>query len=262
MIIARIEWHGETMWAERADEDLYRLDGDRFAPRRSEKLGQYVAAKVLAPIEQTNKIIGLLDNFDGRKGREGPGLFIKPYSTVIADRDDIVWPVTAGSVNFEVELAVVIGKRAKNVAKAKALDYVWGYSVANDMTSFATLMVDGQGSLSTRFKLFDNFLPLGPSIVTGLNVENLRLTSRLNGELKQDANTAQMAFGVAETIAWVSAVMSLEAGDVISMGTPVGFADMAPGDTIECTIEDIGTLTNRLVRNTCAQPPGVGAKKH
>ena len=247
MRIARVEWAGETRWAEVEGASLHALERGREGWVRAGALGPLDQARLLAPIEPHNKIIGLLDNFSGRKARRGPGLFLKPMSAVIGPGDDIRWPDGVPAVNFEAELAVVIGRRAKGVSAAEALDHVLGYTIANDMTSFPTLMEDGPASLSTRFKLFDNFLPLGPWIVTDLNPDRLSLTATLNGELKQDANTADMAFGVAETVAWISAVMTLEPGDVISMGTPPGFVEMQRGDVVTCCIEGIGALENPLV---------------
>jgi 2-keto-4-pentenoate hydratase/2-oxohepta-3-ene-1,7-dioic acid hydratase in catechol pathway len=143
---------------------------------------------------------------------------------------------------------VVIGRRARNISEADALDHVLGYTVTNDVTSFSALSEDGVQSLSLRFKLYDTFLPIGPRIVCDIDVSDRRLTARLNGEIKQDVSTADMSFQVAETVAWASSVMTLNAGDIISMGTPPGFCDMREGDVVECEIEGVGVLRNRVRR--------------
>ena len=246
MKLARVRWNEETLWVAVEGEILYRIEGERFAASgRGPKLGPLTRATILPPIEPHNKVIGLLGNYGAKGERKGPGVFVKPNSAVIGQGQDMVWPRGVGSVGFEAELAVVVGKRAKYLSRDIALDHVLGYTIGNDATSFAVAKEDGRGS--TRFKSFDTFFPVGPWIATGLDGDNLHLTSRLNGVTKQDASTSQMAFGVAEALAWVTSIMTLEPGDMISMGTPPGYTDMAPGDLIECEIEGIGVLANRLV---------------
>ena len=246
MKLARVRWNEETLWVAVEGEILYRIEGERFAASgRGPKLGPLAQATILPPIEPHNKVIGLLGNYGAKGERKGPGVFVKPNSAVIGQGQNMVWPRGVGSVGFEAELAVVVGKRAKYLSRDNALDHVLGYTIANDATSFAVAKEDGRGS--TRFKSFDTFFPVGPWIVTGLDGDDLHLTSRLNGVTKQDASTSQMAFGVAEALAWVTSIMTLEPGDMISMGTPPGYTDMAPGDLIECEIEGIGVLANRLV---------------
>ena len=158
-------------------------------------------------------------------------------------------------VDYEVELAVVIGKTAKDVATADALDYVLGYTVANDVSARRWQGVRGSGQW-VRGKSFDTFCPLGPELVTADELgdpQNLRLTCRLNGRLMQDANTSDMIFSVAELISFLSTGMTLLPGTVILTGTPsgVGFTRqppiyLMPGDTIEAAIEGIGTLKNSV----------------
>lgn len=231
-----------------------RIEGDAAIPvaidAPSRDLGPAIGSiggfRLLAPIEPHNKVIGLLDNFDGKKDRKGPGLFLKPNTAIIATGDPIIWPEQLAAINFEAELAVVIGRTARNVPMADALDHVLGYTISNDVTSFPALMEDGPASLSTRFKLYDSFLPLGPWIETDAEPGNLALSSSLNGEVRQQANTGDMAFSVAETVCWISQVMTLNPGDVISMGTPPGFVPMARGDVVQCRIGGIGILENRV----------------
>jgi 2-keto-4-pentenoate hydratase/2-oxohepta-3-ene-1,7-dioic acid hydratase in catechol pathway len=243
MKFARVHWMGQPVWVEIEGDRMYRLGGSPFnAPRRGEFLGAITNARLLAPIEQHNKIIGLLGNYGSKGKRAGPGFFVKPNSAVVAQGDPIVKGPRTPSINFESELGVVIGRRAKNVPLASALDHVFGYTIVNDVTSFPVQREDG--NLSTRFKAFDTFCPIGPWIVTGLDGQRLRVVSQLNGAKKQDTPTSEMAFSVAECIAWISAALTLEPGDVISTGTPPGNAEMQPGDIIECEIEGIGVLRN------------------
>jgi 2-keto-4-pentenoate hydratase/2-oxohepta-3-ene-1,7-dioic acid hydratase in catechol pathway len=247
MKIARIEWRGAPVWSEVDGDAVYRLEGERFgAWRRGQALGRLAEARLLAPIEPANKIAGLLGNYGSKGKRAGPGFFFKPYSAVIAPGEAIVKTPRTPAINFEAELGVVIGRRAKDVPESSALDYVLGYTIVNDVTCFPVQKEDG--ALSSRFKAFDTFCPAGPWIVTGLDGGRLRLTSRLNGVTKQDISTGQMAFSVAEVIAWISAAVTLEPGDLISTGTPPGNAEMEPGDVIECEIEGIGVLRNPVAR--------------
>ena len=244
MRIARLQRpDGGSQWVELVDDHIYELIGDRFEkPQRGRQLDT-AHWRVLAPIEPHNKIIALLGNFMGRGERKGPGFFFKPLSAVIGHGDDIVQPANISKFNFEAELGVVIGRQASRVSVERAMEYVWGYTIVNDVTSFPLMEEDGP--LSSRWKAYDTFCPLGPSIVrTAKNPAELRLRARLNGEVKQDVPLANMDFSVPEVVAWASSAVTLRPGDVISMGTPPGFADMNPGDVIECEIESIGVLRN------------------
>lgn len=247
MKYAKVEHQGRQFWGEIVDDIIHELSEDEKGWAPNGTTASLDEVRLLAPLATHNKVIGLLDNFDGRKGRKGPGLFLKPQSAMIAHGDPIHWPAGVEQVTFEAELGVVIARSAKAVSEADALDCVGGYTITNDMTSFSVMAEDGQGSLSSRFKMYDDFMPIGPWIVTGLDPENLKLSSYLNDVLHQSASTADMAFSVRETIAWISSVMTLEPGDVISMGTPPGFAPMSRNDVVRCEIEGIGALENRLI---------------
>jgi 2-keto-4-pentenoate hydratase/2-oxohepta-3-ene-1,7-dioic acid hydratase in catechol pathway len=245
MKLARVLWHGKPIWAIIEGATAYRLAGDRFAKsRKGPPIAKAGRLRLLAPIDPTNKIIGMLGNFGARGNRRGPGLFLKPNSTVIGHKDTVVQPSPDLPVHFEAELGVVIGRRAKNVPEAKALSHVLGYTIVNDATTFPALKEDGGPSV--RFKIYDTFCPIGPWIVTGIDAGDLRLTSRLNGRICQDISTMEMCFTMAEVISWVTSVMTLHPGDIITMGTPPGNAEMRPGDRIECAIEQIGVLANRV----------------
>lgn len=193
-------------------------------------------------------------NFEANKP-EYPVFFTKPYTAILAPEGEIVIDKDFSTqIDWEAELAVVIGVGGRNIKEKDALKHVFGYTCANDVTAR-----DLQKSHEQWFigKSFDTSMPLGPWIVTAneiANPQSLNLTLRVNGEVKQQANTSQMLFSIAEQIAWLSKGITLEPGDIISTGTPsgVGFARNPPeflkaGDTVEVEIERIGTLRNKVV---------------
>src|SRR5687767_13019908 len=192
------------------------------------------------------KIIGIGQNYRAHAAEMGKGIpeeplmFLKPRSALLADGGQIVRP-PYDQVHFEGELGVVIGQRARSVARERALDYVMGLTCVNDVTVRDLQKKDGQW---TRAKGFDTFCPLGPRIVAGLDPSNLRITTRVNGVVKQDSSTSDLIFDVPSLIAFVSQHMTLEPGDVISTGTPSGVGPLSPGDVVEVEIEGIGVLRN------------------
>ncbi|HEV1996766.1 MAG TPA: fumarylacetoacetate hydrolase family protein [Candidatus Dormibacteraeota bacterium] len=172
-----------------------------------------------------------------------PLLFLKPPSSIVWSGADVVYPPQTTNLQYEAELAVVIGGRCRNVADADALLYVRGFTCANDVTARDLQQGDAQW---TRGKGFDTFCPLGPRIVAGIDPSHLRVTMRLNGETRQDGNTADMIFPVARLISYISAVMTLEPEDVILTGTPHGVGPVQRGDLMEVEVEGIGILSNRV----------------
>lgn len=180
----------------------------------------------------------------GKPMPDEPLIFIKPASAIIKDGDDIVYPEMSKRVDYEGELAVVIGKKAKNVSAGKAGEYIFGYTIMNDVTARDLQAKDVQ---YTRAKSFDTFAPIGPWIETELTPENLSIKTSVNGVLKQDGTTADMQFSVYQIISFVSQVMTLLPGDVISTGTPPGIGPMDRGDSVEVEIRGIGKLHNRIV---------------
>ena len=173
-----------------------------------------------------------------------PLIFLKPSTAVIGPDEQIVLPHDSRRVDYEAELGVVIGKKAKGVAQDSAGDFILGYTCVNDVTERYAQREDGQW---TRAKGYDTFAPLGPGIATGLDPDDLTLETYLNGELRQSARTSDLIFGVAELISYISNIMTLLPGDVIATGTPAGIARMNPGDVVEVRIEGIGTLRNPVV---------------
>ncbi len=184
---------------------------------------------------------------------EKPILFSKARSCIVKNMENIVYPSEVKELDYEVELAVVIGKRMKKVPEDIAFDYIYGYTIMNDISAR-----DIQNSESQwyRSKSFDTFGPMGPAIVAKSEIpdpQNLNLKSYVNGELRQNGNTSDMIFGVYRLISYISRSITLEAGDLISTGTPSGVGIfmrekklLQPGDTIICEIEKIGKLENKI----------------
>lgn len=173
-----------------------------------------------------------------------PIIFLKPSTAVIGTGAPIIYPPQSKRVDYEAELGVVMGRKAFRVSEDSALDYVFGYTCANDVTARDKQPAHGQW---TYAKGFDTFCPLGPVIKTGIdNPENLRLKGYLNEELVQETSTADHLFSVAQIIAFVSGCMTLLPGDVILTGTPAGIGPLAPGDRYRVEIEEIGVLENQV----------------
>jgi 2-keto-4-pentenoate hydratase/2-oxohepta-3-ene-1,7-dioic acid hydratase in catechol pathway len=193
------------------------------------------------------KIIGIGQNYRAHAAEMGKGIpeeplmFLKPLSAVIVDGAAIERPAGYERVDFEGELGVVIGKRARRVSREQALDYVEGYTIVNDVTVRDLQKKDGQW---TRAKGFDTFCPIGPRVVPGLDPSKLHLTTRVNGVVKQDSPTSDLIFDVPTLISFVSQHMTLEPGDIISTGTPSGVGNLNPGDVVEIEISGIGVLRN------------------
>jgi 2-keto-4-pentenoate hydratase/2-oxohepta-3-ene-1,7-dioic acid hydratase in catechol pathway len=204
--------------------------------------------KLLAPVTPS-KVVCVGRNYRehaaelGNKMPDEPLLFLKAPSAVIASGDAIQLPKASQQVEHEGELGVVIGKLARNVT-ANPLDYVFGFTCVNDVTARDLQRKDVQ---FTRGKSFDTFCPVGPWIETELDPANVEVTTRLNGELKQKGNTADMAFPVAFLIQYISEIMTLYPGDLIATGTPAGVSRMKHGDTVAVEVAGIGVLTNHVI---------------
>ena len=180
----------------------------------------------------------------GNKMPDEPLLFLKAPSAVIASDDEIELPRASQQVEHEGELGVVIGRLARKIpAKDDPLSYVFGYTCVNDVTARDLQRKDVQ---FTRGKSFDTFCPVGPWIETEIDPRSVTVQTRLNGEVKQKGNTADMAFPVAFLIRYISEIMTLYPGDLIATGTPAGVSRMQPGDTVEVEVTGIGILRNRI----------------
>lgn len=215
----------------------------------------------LAPVPRPGKIVCVGLNYhdhaeeQNEEVPEKPMLFSKSPTSVTHPGRPIVHPPNVSQVDYEVELAFVIGKSAKNISEEDALDYVSGYTVLNDISARDAQFEDGQ---FFRGKSYDTFAPMGPVIETGdeFDPNDLSVELRVNGETKQASSTAEFIFSVEELVAYLSRVMTLEPGDVVSTGTPGGvgiFSDppdlLEPGDKVAAEIENIGSLENTVVNH-------------
>lgn len=174
-----------------------------------------------------------------------PLIFLKPPTAVIGPDDKIILPRDSKRVDYEGELGVVIGKKAKDVPEEKAKEHILGYTCFNDVSERFAQREDGQW---TRAKGYDTFAPIGPWVETDVDPDDLKLETYLNGELRQSARTSDLIFGVSKLVNFVSQVMTLLPGDVIATGTPSGIGPMNAGDIVEVRIEKIGTLRNLVVK--------------
>lgn len=202
--------------------------------------------KLHAPLVP-NQIIGIGANYVSAKTDlpetlpEIPVFFFKPVSSVIGPEENIVIPEGIEQVKFESELAVVIGKEAKDVPESEVLDYVFGYTIGNDVTAPQFFHSDGHWTVG---KSFDTFTPLGPVIETDLDPFQVKVEAKLNGEEKQNSSTELMIIPIRKMISYLTNVMTLKPGDVILTGSPVGAEMVGSGDVIECKIKEVGTLRN------------------
>ncbi len=207
--------------------------------------------RLLAPVIPRSKVIGIGRNYADHAAELAnavpaePLMFLIPNTAVVGPGDPVVMPRQSAQVDYEGELAVVIGKIAKDVRVQDALECVWGYTVANDVTARDLQKSDGQWA---RAKGFDSFCPLGPWVETELDPSGLRLVTRLDGAVVQDGTTADMVHDVAALIAYASAAFTLLPGDVILTGTPAGVGPVSPGQRVSVEIEGIGVLDNPFVR--------------
>ncbi len=231
------------------DEGTFRaLEGDVFGAWRA---GAEVAAPsaVLAPVVPS-KIVCIGLNYKDHAAEQGkplpaePLIFLKPSTAVVAPGEPIVLPEGVGRVDYESELAVVIGRRATAVSEDEALSHVLGYTCMNDVTARDLQKKDGR---YTRAKGFDSFAPLGPCIATGLSPDALDVTGLLGGQVRQQSNTRELIFPVPRLISYISRIMTLLPGDIVSTGTPAGIGPLQAGDTFEVRVQGVGSLCNPVV---------------
>ena len=218
-------------------------------PKSGEPVFALEEVKLLAPVEPS-KIVCVGRNYRehaaelGNKMPDEPLLFLKAPSAVIGPDDDIELPSASRQVEHEGELGVVIAKTARHIIEYEdVFEYILGYTCVNDVTARDLQRKDVQ---FTRGKSFDTFCPVGPWIVSELNPASVTVTTRLNGEVKQNGNTRDMAFGVAFLIRYISAIMTLYPGDLIATGTPAGVSRMKHGDVVEVEVGGVGILRNQV----------------
>jgi 2-keto-4-pentenoate hydratase/2-oxohepta-3-ene-1,7-dioic acid hydratase in catechol pathway len=250
MKIYRFEHGKRPLYGVLKGENLLPISGSIFGEFRVQKRSLPISrVTLLSPVEPT-KIVGVGRNYREHSREMGnplpkePLLFLKPPSAVIGPNDAILYPEGAQRVDFEGELAVIIKKETRRLAEdADVAEFVLGYACFNDVTARDLQVKDVQ---FTRAKSFDTFASIGPCIAVGIDTSRLRIKTFLNGKLRQSGSTRNMVFPVPFLIRYVSHIMTLYPGDVITTGTPDGVGPMSPGDRVDIQIESIGTLSNMV----------------
>ena len=252
--IYRLDLHGARRYAAERGGRLRLVEGDLFGEY---SLGEEVAhgrvpddlpagTRVLAPV-LPSKIVGVGLNYRDHARETGlaipsePVIFLKPPTAVVGPGDSIHIPAGAGRVDFEAELGIVIGRRARHVPRARALDHVLGYTCVNDVTARDQ---QTRGVQWSQCKGYDTFAPLGPCVAVGLDASSLAVEAWVNGERRQASTTRELIFPVDVLIEFISSVMTLLPGDVISTGTPAGIGPLAAGDVVQVRVEGVGDLIN------------------
>ena len=244
-------WDGNKVSHGSVENDIiWTIEGDLYGHfTLSNKSLNLNEVQLLAPCEPTKIICIGLNYHDHAKEMnlpipKEPIVFLKPPSSVTGSGTNIVYPPQCTRMDYEAELAIVMGSVTKNIEPEDALDNVLGYTCANDVTARNLQPKDGQWAVA---KSFDTFCPIGPYIATDISTDlNIKLI--LNGEVKQNSSTSQMIFSIPFLISYLSKVMTIFPGDVILTGTPPGVGHMESGDTVTVEIENIGKLTNVIVK--------------
>jgi 2-keto-4-pentenoate hydratase/2-oxohepta-3-ene-1,7-dioic acid hydratase in catechol pathway len=246
----RLQYNGHAIYALGDPHGFRMLARPPFgALETTSKVVSPREVRILAPVEPS-KIIAAGLNYRNHAQElsmalpEEPLIFLKPPTAVASPGESIHLPPSSQQVEFEGELAIVIGKTAKDVPEAEAGQYILGYTLANDITARDLQKRDGQW---TRAKSFDGFCPLGPCIALEIDPNTFTFTTHLNGELKQTGNLADMIFPIPRLVAFASSVMTLLPGDVILTGTPPGVGPLRTGDRISIESPDIGILENSVI---------------
>ena len=260
--IYRIEWNGEARYAVERSGVLSLVRGDIFG--RYEAAEQIAAGtgvsfapavRVLAPVVP-GKIVAVGLNYKDHAAEQGkplpvePMIFLKPSTAVIAPGDAIRLPAGAGRIDHEAEMGIVIGRRATRVPASAAGDVILGLTCANDVTARD---MQNRGVQYSHVKGFDTFAPLGPCVAIGLDPSDLAVEGWVNGVRRQASRTSQLVFAAAELVAYISAIMTLEPGDIISTGTPSGIGGLEAGDTVTIIVEGVGELTNPVLDRDSSQ---------
>jgi 2-keto-4-pentenoate hydratase/2-oxohepta-3-ene-1,7-dioic acid hydratase in catechol pathway len=229
--------------------NLYWLDGDLFGDYRPGAEIADQGLRFVAPVEPS-KIMAIGLNYKdhaaemNKKLPAEPLVFMKPATSVIGPEDAIAIPTWAGRIDYEAEMAVVIGRRARRVPAAQAMDYVLGVTCLNDVTARELQAKDVQ---YTRAKGFDTFAPIGPCIAVNLDPSNLAIEGWVNGERRQASSTNQLIFPVPELVAYITRFCTLEPGDIITTGTPSGVGPLEIGDRVMVKVDGVGALSNPCV---------------
>ncbi|WP_226578053.1 fumarylacetoacetate hydrolase family protein [Halobacillus litoralis] len=251
MKFARFQYDNDIRYGVVTNDDVSVIDGDLFGEwTYTGEVLPLNQIKLLAPVEP-KKIIGIGANYVGSEEErpdqlpEIPVFFFKPESSIIGPEADIEIPEAIDEVKFESELAVVVGKEMKNVEEEDVLDHIFGYTIGNDVTAPQFFQEDGHWTLG---KAFDTFTPVGPVIETELDPSEAVVKADINGVEKQNSPTQLMIVSLKHMVSYLSKVMTLQPGDIILTGSPLGAHFVKKGDVIECRIDEIGVLKNKTVK--------------
>ncbi|MFC7063866.1 fumarylacetoacetate hydrolase family protein [Halobacillus seohaensis] len=251
MKFIRFIYNNSEQYGVVSEEGVKSIKGNIFSEWEfTDDIFAYDEIEILAPVTPS-KIIGIGANYVGRKEDvpeslpDLPVFFFKPASSVIGPDKEVIIPNSIEEIKFESELAVVIGKKTKNISKEQVLDHIFGYTIGNDVTAPQFFHDDGHWTVG---KSFDTFTPLGPVIETELDPLKLHVKADINGVEKQNSPVEHMIVPMKEMIAYLSTVMTLNPGDVILTGSPLGAHFVKDSDVIECKVNEIGTLRNTTVR--------------
>lgn len=255
MKICRFSFENQTKWGVVINDFIHPFEKFSFDYNFADfiKSSNYVKRNdvVILPPVNPSKIVCVGRNYAEHAAELGnavpkePLLFLKAPSSLITEGDAIVLPEQSNQVEHEGELAIILKRNCKNLTENdNPLDYIFGYTCLNDVTARDLQRNDVQ---FTRAKSFDTFCPIGAFIETQLNVEDIRVTTKVNGSIKQDGRTSQMIFSVPFLIRYISNQMTLIEGDVIATGTPAGVSKLEKGDVCEVEIEGVGNLKNPVV---------------
>ncbi len=253
MRIIRFRAGGAPRFGVVEDDRIREITGDVYTRFRETRKKYPLKHVRFLPPTEPSKIVGVGLNYRDHAAELGfelpdePVIFIKPGTAVLPHLGKILFPKVSNRLDYEAELAIVIGRYAREVPAKTAARYILGYTCFNDVTARDLQRKDGQW---TRSKSFETFAPVGPWVETDLDPRDAPIRAYLNGELKQHSNTANCIFDVPAMVSFITRVMPLFPGDIIATGTPSGIGPMRPGDTIEIEVEGIGRLRNMVTRKS------------
>jgi len=249
MRLYRVEHAGTPRYVTEREGRWRLIEGDAFGDFKEGSEIERASVKMLAPV-LPSKIVCVGLNYrdhaleQNKPLPEEPLIYIKPGTSVIGPDAAVEAPTWAGRVDHEAELGLVIGRTAKNVKANKAYDYIRGLTAVNDVTARD---LQNRESQYTRCKGFDTFAPIGPGIAVGLEGRDLQVQAFVNGNLRQNSRTRELIFTIPELVEFISRVMTLLPGDIISTGTPSGIGPIRPGNNVTVHIEGVGSLSNPVV---------------
>ncbi len=252
MKIYRYKHRNKAYYGILKEETLFPIEGSIFRKFKIKKKGIPISDVILVPPVKPSKIIAVGVNYKdhametGRSLPEEPLIFLKPPSAVIGPNEIIIYPKMAKRVDYEGELALIIKKKAYDLGEDDNVeDFILGYTCFNDITARDLQRKDIQ---FTRAKSFDTFAAVGPCILTDVDPSGLRLKTFLNGKLRQSSSTKNLIFPIPFLVRFISRIMTINPGDIITTGTPAGIGPMVPGDRVDVQIEGIGTLSNKVMK--------------